>query len=172
MSRVLCYWHSLHSCNLLRTRSSPTGACAIFLSSMRCFHVHLDYKQILLFAPMQWSVLLPVVLALVANQEGDSFATKLGDYCYTKWALEAFLLANAERFENSQQYLNCMQRNFGVTYCLCCRYSGVWLIQRCGAIRQRGYDLKDYYPCLAYLVATGIFSRGVAFFCLVTFQKK
>ncbi|KAH6764774.1 ABC transporter family protein [Perilla frutescens var. hirtella] len=100
-------------------------------------------------APAQlWSVLLPVVLTLVANQEGDSFATKLGDYCYTKWALEAFLLANAER------------------------YSGVWLIQRCGAIRQRGYDLKDYYPCLAKLIATGLVSRGVAFFCLVTFQKK
>ena len=55
---------------------------------------------------------------------------------------------------------------------LLCRYSGVWLIQRCGAIKQRGYDLEDYYPCLAYLIATGIFSRGVAFFCLVTFQKK
>ncbi|KAL1558512.1 ABC transporter G member 28, variant 2 [Salvia divinorum] len=100
-------------------------------------------------APAQlWSVLLPVVLTLIANQDADSFASKIGDYCYTKWALEAFLLANAER------------------------YSGVWLIQRCGAIRQRGYDLEDYYPCLAYLIATGIFSRGVAFFCLVTFQKK
>lgn len=48
---------------------------------------------------MQWSVLLPVVLTLIANQEGDSFVTKLADFCYTKWALEAFLLANAERFE-------------------------------------------------------------------------
>ncbi|XP_041995410.1 ABC transporter G family member 28-like [Salvia splendens] len=100
-------------------------------------------------APAQlWSVLLPVVLSLIANQDAESFASKIGDYCYTKWALEAFLLANAER------------------------YSGVWLIQRCGAIRKRGYDLEDYYPCLAYLIATGIFSRGVAFFCLVTFQKK
>ncbi|KAK6142004.1 hypothetical protein DH2020_016220 [Rehmannia glutinosa] len=44
-----------------------------------------------------WSVLLPVVLTLIANQEGDTFVTKLGDFCYTKWALEAFLLANAER---------------------------------------------------------------------------
>ncbi|KAL8501364.1 hypothetical protein ACS0TY_020781 [Phlomoides rotata] len=100
-------------------------------------------------APAQlWSVLLPVVLTLVASQEGDSLVTKLGDYCYTKWALEAFLLTNAER------------------------YSGVWLIQRCGALKQRGYDLKHYYPCIAYLVATGMFSRGLAFFCLVTFQKK
>lgn len=50
---------------------------------------------------MQWSVLLPVVLTLIANQEGDSLVTKLADYCYTKWALEAFLLANAERFETT-----------------------------------------------------------------------
>ncbi|PIN18130.1 Transporter, ABC superfamily (Breast cancer resistance protein) [Handroanthus impetiginosus] len=95
-----------------------------------------------------WSVLLPVVLTLIANQEGDSIITQLGDFCYTKWALEAFLLANAKR------------------------YSGVWLIQRCGALRQRGYDLKHYYPCLAFLLCTGIFSRAIAFFCLVTFQKK
>ncbi|KAK6163362.1 hypothetical protein DH2020_000226 [Rehmannia glutinosa] len=95
-----------------------------------------------------WSVLLPVVLTLIANQEGDTFVTKLGDFCYTKWALEAFLLANAER------------------------YSGVWLIQRCGALRQRGYDLSHYYPCLGFLLITGILSRALAFFCLVTFQKK
>ncbi|KAL0436408.1 UNVERIFIED_CONTAM: ABC transporter G family member 28 [Sesamum radiatum] len=100
-------------------------------------------------APAQlWSVLLPVVLTLVANQEGDSFITKVADFCYTKWALEAFLLSNAER------------------------YSGVWLIQRCGALKQRGYDQKHYYPCVGYLVATGIVSRAFAFFCLVTFQKK
>ncbi|KAL2239416.1 UNVERIFIED_CONTAM: ABC transporter G family member 28 [Sesamum indicum] len=100
-------------------------------------------------APAQlWSVLLPVVLTLVANQEGDSFINKVADFCYTKWALEAFLLTNAER------------------------YSGVWLIQRCGALKQRGYDQKHYYPCLAYLIATGIVSRAFAFFCLVTFQKK
>ncbi|EPS60818.1 hypothetical protein M569_13983, partial [Genlisea aurea] len=95
-----------------------------------------------------WSVLLPVVLTLIANQEGDTLVTKVGDFCYTKWALEAFLLSNAER------------------------YSGVWLIQRCGALKQRDYDLKHYYPCLAFLVATGIVSRAVAFFCLVTFQRK
>ncbi|KAL3618520.1 ABC transporter G member 28 [Castilleja foliolosa] len=109
------------------------------------------YVLAIYFEPSQaqlWSVLLPVVLTLIANQEGDTFVTKLGDYCYTKWALEAFLLTNAER------------------------YSGVWLIQRCGALRQRGYHLNHYYPCLAFLLATGIASRALAFFCLVTFQKK
>ncbi|XP_073056036.1 ABC transporter G family member 28-like [Primulina eburnea] len=95
-----------------------------------------------------WSVLLPVVLSLIANQDGDTFVTRLGDFCYTKWALEAFLLANAKR------------------------YSGVWLIQRCGSLKVKGYQLQDWYPSLAYLIATGIVSRGLAFFCLVTFQKK
>ncbi|KZV39914.1 ABC transporter G family member 28 [Dorcoceras hygrometricum] len=95
-----------------------------------------------------WSVLLPVVLSLIANQDGDTLVTRIGDFCYTKWALEAFLLANAKR------------------------YSGVWLIQRCGSLKIKDYNLKDWYPSLAYLIASGIVSRGLAFFCLVTFQKK
>lgn len=53
---------------------------------------------------MQWSVLLPVVLSLIANQDGDTFVTRLGDFCYTKWALEAFLLANAKRYNNHSQF--------------------------------------------------------------------
>ncbi|KAL3530541.1 hypothetical protein ACH5RR_009863 [Cinchona calisaya] len=95
-----------------------------------------------------WSVLLPVVLTLIANQEGDTLLNKVGDFCYPKWALEAFLIANAKR------------------------YNAVWLITRCGVLKQKGYQLKDWYPCLACLVATGILSRGLAFFCLVIFQKK
>ncbi|KAG8387637.1 hypothetical protein BUALT_Bualt02G0042100 [Buddleja alternifolia] len=95
-----------------------------------------------------WSVLLPVVLTLIANQEGDTVLRKIGDFCYTKWALEAFLIANAKR------------------------YTGVWLIQRCGALRQRDYNLKDYWPCLIKLIATGILSRAFAFLCLILFQKK
>ncbi|KAJ7976937.1 ABC transporter G family-like protein [Quillaja saponaria] len=55
-----------------------------------------------------WSVLLPVVLTLIANQDRDSGPVKqLENLCYTKWALEAFVIANAEM------------------------YSGVWLITRC-----------------------------------------
>lgn len=95
-----------------------------------------------------WSVLLPVVLTLIANQEDDRALMKVGDFCYTKWALEAFLLSNARR------------------------YYGVWLIQRCGSLRKRGYQLKDWYFCLGYLIATGIIGRCFALFCLITFQKK
>jgi hypothetical protein len=43
---------------------------------------------------MQWSALLPVVLTLVSSeQKGTVFA----NLCYTKWALEAFVIANAQR---------------------------------------------------------------------------
>ncbi|MCD9646332.1 ABC transporter G member 28 [Datura stramonium] len=95
-----------------------------------------------------WSVLLPVVLTLVANQDGDPLMAQIGNFCYPKWALEAFLLATARR------------------------YSGVWLISRCGLLKTRNYDLGDWYPCLLYLILVGILSRCVAFFCLVMFQKK
>ncbi|GAB2272328.1 ABC transporter G member 28 [Dionaea muscipula] len=45
-----------------------------------------------------WAVLLPVVLTLIANQDKDSGLTyQIGKLCYTKWALEAFVIANAER---------------------------------------------------------------------------
>lgn len=47
---------------------------------------------------LQCSVLLPVVLTLIANQDKDSLTLKyFGDVCYPKWALEAFVIANAKR---------------------------------------------------------------------------
>lgn len=51
---------------------------------------------------MQWSVLLPVVLTLVAtydNEEDSKYVEFLSDLCYTKWALEAFVISNAKRFD-------------------------------------------------------------------------
>ncbi|CAJ2654476.1 unnamed protein product [Trifolium pratense] len=98
-----------------------------------------------------WSVLLPVVLTLLAtyeNEEDSTYVAFLSDLCYTKWALEAFVISNAKR------------------------YSGVWLISRCGALNSYGYDLKHWYQCLGLLVVTGIISRMLAFFCMITFQKK
>lgn len=47
---------------------------------------------------MQWCVLVPVVLTLIANQEPDDRVGKyIAKFCYPKWALEAFVTANAER---------------------------------------------------------------------------
>ncbi|KAK2974739.1 hypothetical protein RJ640_007166, partial [Escallonia rubra] len=96
-----------------------------------------------------WSVLLPVVLTLVANQDKDDPVGRIiGNYCYPKWALEAFIIANAKR------------------------YSGVWLITRCGSLWNSGYDLGNWTRCLVYLVLSGVVSRIVAFIFLVTLGKK
>ncbi|XP_010262924.2 PREDICTED: ABC transporter G family member 28-like [Nelumbo nucifera] len=96
-----------------------------------------------------WSVLLPVVLTLIATQQNKSPSMKrLSDLCYSKWALEAFVIANAER------------------------YSGVWLITRCGSLLKSEYDVHDWNLCLVILILYGIVSRAIAFCCMITFQKK
>ncbi|KAI3437505.1 ABC transporter domain-containing protein [Psidium guajava] len=97
-----------------------------------------------------WSVLLPVVLTLIATQQQTEhrLVKHLGDLCYPKWALEAFVIANAER------------------------YSGVWLITRCGALMENGYDLGHWSVCLILLTLMGAVSRVVAFLCLIISQKK
>ncbi|KAF5750398.1 putative Pleiotropic drug resistance protein [Tripterygium wilfordii] len=110
------------------------------------------YVLAIYFAPSPaqlWSVLLPVVLTLIANQDKESKIMKyFGKFCYPKWALEAFIIANAER------------------------YSGVWLITRCGSLMSNGYDLDDWFPSVLFLIITGLISRIVAFMCLVSSQKK
>lgn len=48
---------------------------------------------------MQLSVLLPVVLTLIASQPKDNkFLKIVANFCYPRWALEAFVIANAERY--------------------------------------------------------------------------
>ncbi|KAK6942790.1 ABC transporter family G domain [Dillenia turbinata] len=96
-----------------------------------------------------WSVLVPVVMTLIASQEQDSgFVNQIAKFCYTKWALEAFVIANAEK------------------------YSGVWLITRCGSLMQSGYNLHHSFRCLIILIGTGVLCRIIAFSFMVTFQKK
>ncbi|KAK7279629.1 hypothetical protein RJT34_24684 [Clitoria ternatea] len=100
-------------------------------------------------AAQLWSVLLPVVLALIATQPKDSKILKdIANLCYSKWALQALVIANAER------------------------YQGVWLITRCGSLLKSGYNLHDWSLCIAILILMGIIGRIIAFFCMVTFQKK
>ncbi|KAI3473977.1 hypothetical protein Pfo_028765 [Paulownia fortunei] len=98
---------------------------------------------------IQWCVLLPVVLTLIANQgKEDKVGKLLSAYCYPTWALEAFLIANAQR------------------------YSGVWLITRCAALNDFGYDVHHWIFCLVYLIVSGISFRFLAFFCLLKFGNK
>ncbi|KAJ0089186.1 hypothetical protein Patl1_32135 [Pistacia atlantica] len=95
-----------------------------------------------------WSVLLPVVLTLVATQDKDSEIVKhLAKLCYTRWALESFVIANAQR------------------------YSGVWLITRCSSLMQGGYHIGDWTHNLIFLILTGIISRIVAYISMVTIKK-
>lgn len=92
-----------------------------------------------------WSALVPVVLTLIATQENASkFVT---DLCYTKWALEAFVVVNAEK------------------------YSGVWLITRCESLSSSEYDIHDWDLSLAVLVIYGIVFRGIAFICMILMKR-
>ncbi|KAK6136188.1 hypothetical protein DH2020_030079 [Rehmannia glutinosa] len=90
-----------------------------------------------------------VVLTLISTQLNASrFVKDLANFCYPKWALEAFVIANAER------------------------YYGVWLLTRCGALMRYGYNVHHWPLRLCLLVFTGAAFRVVAFIGMVTFQKK
>ncbi|XP_016550690.1 ABC transporter G family member 24 isoform X7 [Capsicum annuum] len=94
------------------------------------------------------SVLVPVVLTLIASRtDGNKFLKILADLCYPKWALEAFVIANAER------------------------YYGVWLITRCGALMNWGYSLHDWDLCLCILFLIGLGSRIIAFIGMLSFRR-
>ena len=61
--------------------------------------------QVITFTLMQWSVLLPVVLTLIATHDDNSKVVDLiANMCYTKWALEAFVVSNAKRLEHEYQF--------------------------------------------------------------------
>ncbi|XP_064989223.1 ABC transporter G family member 28-like [Musa acuminata AAA Group] len=92
-----------------------------------------------------WSALLPVVLTLIATQQKNSKI--LVNLCYPKWALEAFVIVNTKR------------------------YSGVWLMTRCGMLSKLGYNINHWGVCLAVLFLYGFVFRCIAFVCLVMLNK-
>ncbi|KZV37390.1 ABC transporter G family member 28 [Dorcoceras hygrometricum] len=95
------------------------------------------------------SVLLPVVLTLISSQtNGSKFVKTVAEFCYPKWALEAFVIANAER------------------------YYGVWLLTRCGALHKYGYNVHHWILHLCTLILAGIICRAIAFIGMVSLQKK
>ncbi|XP_019444322.1 PREDICTED: putative white-brown complex homolog protein 30 [Lupinus angustifolius] len=132
-------------------RSSFGSNYAVLLCLVYCV-TGMAYALAIYFEPgpaQLWSVLVPVVMTLIASQNRDTpFMKILVKLCYPKWALEAFIIANAER------------------------YTGVWLITRCGSLMSTGYDVSDWPICLIILILYGILARIVAFFCLVISQKK
>lgn len=111
----------------------------------------IGYVFAIVFQPAQaqlWCVLLPVVLTLIANQDKDDrYGKILRNYCYPTWALEAFLIANAQRF------------------------SGVWLITRCASLNDLGYDVHRWIFCLLNLILCGILCRFIAYYSLLKFGR-
>ncbi|KAK3153821.1 hypothetical protein QOZ80_2BG0181680 [Eleusine coracana subsp. coracana] len=87
------------------------------------------------------SALIPVVLVLVGTK--PELPRWLKELCYPKWALEAFIIAGAKE------------------------YSGVWLITRCGALLQGGYDINDFGLCITIIMLYGVLFRFVALFSLL-----
>ncbi|CAL4967684.1 unnamed protein product [Urochloa decumbens] len=127
-------------------RSSIWQNYIVLLALVYCV-TGIGYTFAVFFQPSSaqlWSALLPVVLTLIATQQKN---TILADLCYTKWALEAFVIANAQN------------------------YSGVWLITRCGSLVRSGYNIQHEILCIVVLIANGVIFRCVAFFCMVMFQK-
>ncbi|KAJ0242323.1 hypothetical protein HA466_0208040 [Hirschfeldia incana] len=95
------------------------------------------------------SVLLPVVLTLVATQPKDSeFMKIIADLCYPKWALQALVIGNAQK------------------------YSGVWMITRCGALLKGGYDINEWNLCIMILLLIGVATRMISFVGMVILQKR
>ncbi|KAM3399165.1 hypothetical protein P3S68_002681 [Capsicum galapagoense] len=77
-------------------RSSILDNYLVLLCVVYCV-TGIAYALAIYFEPGQaqlWSVLLPVVLTLVASKD-SKFTAIVGDYIYSKWALEAFTIANA-----------------------------------------------------------------------------
>ncbi|KAG4127377.1 hypothetical protein ERO13_D10G212432v2 [Gossypium hirsutum] len=132
-------------------RSSFAENYVVLLCLVYCV-TGIGYAFAIFFHPgsaQLWSVLVPVVLTLVATRTQDNEVLKnISNLCYPKWALEAFVIANAEK------------------------YYGVWLITRCGALSKSDYNLHEWTLCIGILILTGIISRLIAFFGMITFRKK
>ena len=80
-------------------RNNPLHVHNIFIPTQHCQWYLGLYIILFCFSHhLQWAVLLPVVMSLIANQPRDTLVMKiLGQLCYPKWAQEAFVIANAER---------------------------------------------------------------------------
>uniref|UniRef100_A0A0D3HE49 ABC transporter domain-containing protein n=2 Tax=Oryza TaxID=4527 RepID=A0A0D3HE49_9ORYZ len=87
------------------------------------------------------SALIPVVLVLVGTQ--PNIPNFIKGLCYPKWALEALIIAGAKK------------------------YSGVWLITRCGALLKGGYDINNFVLCIVIVMLMGVLFRFIALLSLL-----
>ncbi|ONK72290.1 uncharacterized protein A4U43_C04F17800 [Asparagus officinalis] len=129
-------------------RSSIQDNYIILVALVYCV-TGIGYTFAISFQPSSaqlWSALLPVILTLIATQTNN--AEWMKNLCYTKWALEAFVLSNAER------------------------YSGVWLVTRCGSLKQNVYEIDDWWLSIGILILYGVTFRLIAYICMVTLLRK
>ncbi|KAG7016298.1 putative white-brown complex-like protein 30, partial [Cucurbita argyrosperma subsp. argyrosperma] len=132
-------------------RSSFTDHYVVLLCLLYCV-TGMAYSLAILLQPgaaQLWSAIFPVVLTLFITRPQTSSAMKtLSNLCYPKWALEALVTANAER------------------------YDGVWLITRCGVLNGSGFDIHDWGQCLLLLMVTGVIFRILSYVCLLIVRRK
>lgn len=132
-------------------RSSFAENYTVLLCLVYCV-TGIGYMLAIFLAPgpsQLFAVLIPVVLTLISTQTQNSdFLKNLSNLCYPKWALEAFVIANANR------------------------YSGVWLITRCGSLLRFGYNVHDWGLCIFVLIIIGVISRIFAFFGMLIVHKR
>ncbi|CAM0149828.1 unnamed protein product [Urochloa decumbens] len=91
------------------------------------------------------SAILPVILTLLSTHTSTPLFLK--NLCYTKWALEGFVIVNARR------------------------YPGVWLITRCGLLSKNHFDINHFKLCISVLFLYGLFFRIVAFIAMILLNK-
>ncbi|XP_073385802.1 ABC transporter G family member 28 isoform X2 [Physcomitrium patens] len=95
-------------------------------------------------APAQLcAVFVPVIASLIVSSKKTRFLPTLSYFSYARYALEAYVLANAERYE------------------------GVWVITRCGLLASQGYRLENWSKCLLILFGYGVVARIVAILSLL-----
>ncbi|KAK4800037.1 hypothetical protein SAY86_025402 [Trapa natans] len=63
-------------------------------------------------AAQLWSVLLPVIMTLVATRRNSGITKVISDLCYPKWALEAFVIANAKKYDSPLYYFSALSPCF------------------------------------------------------------
>ncbi|XP_019095463.1 PREDICTED: ABC transporter G family member 28-like [Camelina sativa] len=83
-------------------RSTVTDNYVVLICLVYCV-TGIAYALAILFEPgpaQLWSVLLPVVLTLIATSTNDNkIVDSISELCYTRWALEAFVVSNAQRLQ-------------------------------------------------------------------------
>ncbi|KAH7444208.1 hypothetical protein KP509_02G069600 [Ceratopteris richardii] len=96
-----------------------------------------------------WSVFLPIIFTLIATKRDlPGFLSYLQYLIYARWALEAYVIANARK------------------------YNGVWLITRCEILYGAGYDLNHWALCLSVLFIMGFLARCISLLCLMICNRK